>query len=599
VKKEKVSALLGVCFLILILITYQTVLIYAEEPDSTSLVLPPSVMPVVILKGSDYEMGYQYGQQVGRYINVRKDTFWASALKNFNYEEILNELKAYEYYIKEYAPEEIEGMKGMADGASAAGYDVSYTDVLLLVCKLRSPGPNWTYPLSTEHEELDSEGCSVFSVWGSTTTDRSLICSKSSDASFAYQVAIVAFPDDGNNYLATAKVGHLAYSPSMNNKGLFIGSSAGGARRTIDKDYGLPPFGCGFQHLIRFSDNAAEAKDMVLSWKQADSVNITLSDVKGDSYVVETSAAFSNVRKTGDFGETDFIYATNNYFSDEGSKAISGEEFIEHAGWIGGGISISSIPRNNWLWTMFTRYQGKIDLDFVKMMWRVPGNSPPYPWDKKCRDSYYKTKGEGWDPKIGSLYNERIGIAIPDDGDEGVMYICTGPAGRVSFPYIPSGGNYYQISATHTFYQLALASTPTRVAEAAKSTAHNYIAEAYHKLMWLNYTDTGYSALNDLYSLANTEYYNGINWLAKASLASTNEMLLCLSKATTAFTRSQAHAKQVYQALVPPPTSPKDLNLKPYKDSKLLMLFIVSGLVFLTLLVIILVLLLRKRRKFR
>jgi len=332
--------------MVLMLITSLTALVLAEEPEPTPGVLPPSIIPVIILRGSDYEMGYQYGQQVGQYIKVRRDAFWASALNNFSYEEVLHELKAYEYYIKEYVPEEIEGMKGMADGATAAGYEVSYTDVLLLGYKLRSPGPTWTYPSGAEDDELASEACSVFSAWGSTTTDGRLICSKSSDASFAYQVAIVAFPDDGNNYLATAKTGHLAYSPSMNNKGLFIGSSAGGARRATDKDYGLPPFGCGFQHLIRFASSAAEAKDMVLSWKQAGSVNIIFSDVRGDSFVVETSAAFKSVREPGDFGETDFIYATNNYFSEEGSKANMGEEFIEHAGWLGKGISISSIPRN-------------------------------------------------------------------------------------------------------------------------------------------------------------------------------------------------------------------------------------------------------------
>jgi len=249
---------------------------------------------------------------------------------------------------------------------------------------------------------------------------------------------------------------------------------------------------------------------------------------------------------------------------------------------------------------MFDRYHGKIDLEFVKMMWRVPGKPPPYPWDKKCREAYYATQGEGWDPKIGSLYNERIGIALPDDGDEGVMYICAGPAGRVTHPYIPSGGNYYQISGTHTFYQLALDSTPSKVVEAAKKAAHACIAEAYHELMWLHYTDTGYAALNDLYSIANAEYYEGINWTTKASLASRNEVLLYFGKAATAFTRSQAHAKQVYHALVPPATYPEDLDLKPYRNSVIpILIIIIGGLVLLSLIALTITLVFRRRYRSR
>ena len=47
---------------------------------------------------------------------------------------------------------------------------------------------------------------------------------------------------------------------------------------------------------------------------------------------------------------------------------------------------------------------------------------------------------------------------------------------------------------------------------AAKTVAHHNIAKAYSQLMWLNYSDTGYAALNELYSKANAEYYEGVKW---------------------------------------------------------------------------------------
>ena len=33
----------------------------------------PGILPVVIVSGSDYEMGYQYGQQAGPYIQKTKE----------------------------------------------------------------------------------------------------------------------------------------------------------------------------------------------------------------------------------------------------------------------------------------------------------------------------------------------------------------------------------------------------------------------------------------------------------------------------------------------------------------------------------------------
>ena len=217
---------------------------------------------------------------------------------------------------------------------------------------------------------------------------------------------------------------------------------------------------------------------------------------------------------------------------------------------------------------MFTRYHGRVDLEFAKMMWRFPGNPPPYPWwTDEVYEAYYATQGKGWDQKICNLDSNLIGIALPDDGNNGVAYICTGPAAEVAYPLVPYAGDWYQIEGTHTFYELALASSPAAVVSAAKTAAHNYIAEAHHELMWLEGTDPVHIAWDEVYSTANAEYYEGVNWANKAALAEGDEALSYYSKAATAFTRAQAHALQLYNALVPPADNPKDLGLKPYKET--------------------------------
>ena len=80
---------------------------YGNHPVGAPKVLPPSIIPVVILRGSDYEMGYQYGQQVGQYIEMKKGALWVSVFEMLSYAEALHELKAFQYYIKEYAPEQV------------------------------------------------------------------------------------------------------------------------------------------------------------------------------------------------------------------------------------------------------------------------------------------------------------------------------------------------------------------------------------------------------------------------------------------------------------------------------------------------------------
>jgi len=535
-------------------------------------------MPVVILSGSDYEMGCQYGQQAGQSIEMRKNAMWAEAFQDLKLsrDEVFHELKAYEYYIKEYTPEAIEMMKGMAAGATAAGYDVSYTDALMLNCMLRTLGPArrgpvGPYPSGAEDIVLPDEGCSHWAAWGSTTTNGKLICGDSADAIFDYQVAIIAFPHDGNNYMTVVNTGQLARHFSMNNNGLFTGSSGGFARRDIDFYYGVPRNLAGL-HQIRFANSAAEAKDMILPMPVAWSWNLSLVDVRGNAFVVEITSAQKSVRESGDFGETDFIYATNNFFTEQMKEAMFGGESIEHGGFQESSPvtpvswAMCSIPRNLELWTMFTKYHGRVDLDFAKMMWRFAGNPPPYhkPTDYAIwKETYFGSSGKGWDQKICNLGSLRVAIALPDDGDKGIAYLCTGPAGRVAYPLRPDL-DHYQIAGTHAFYNLALASSPAEIVSIANNEAEEYIGEAYSKLMWLNYTDAGYAALDELYSLANTEYYEGVNWKTKATLAKGDEALFYFARAATAFTRSQAHAKQVHNALVPPAACPEDLGLQPY-----------------------------------
>ncbi|MFC2117017.1 C45 family autoproteolytic acyltransferase/hydrolase [Bacteroidota bacterium] len=517
-------------------------------------IMPPDILPVIFLSGTDYEMGYQYGLQAGQYIEINKNAAWASALQNYSYSEVLNTLKINQFFIKEYTPENIEIMKGMTDGAKAAGYDISYIDIVLLNVTIPDPKTS-TYPKDAGKDELPPDkSCSVCSAWGTATKKGRLLGLDTLDGfgEARFGVILVVFPKKGNNYICGADAGEIGDHFLMNNKGLFFGNSGGGGSpRKIDNNYGIC-WATSMTHIVRFANNAVEAKDMILSWQINTPENFHFVDVHGNSFVVEKTAAIQAVRKSGDFGEKDFLFSTNNYLHKKMKVTKEGDFIKKH-----GGYGAYSAPRNLIFWDLLNNYHSEIDVEFMKMILRFPGNPPPYPPE------------EGWDAKICRPTNNWVSVLLPDNGDKGIANVCTGPAGRIIHSSTASSGepmrtNYPYIDGTHTFFKIRLAANPKAVVEQAKTDAINEIATAYKEFMKLTPLNDGYGELQKIYSKANREYYQGNQLLNEALLASGNESLILFSKAGTAYTRSQAHAAQVFEALVPPATSPSDLGLKTF-----------------------------------
>jgi len=515
------------------------------------LPLPPSIMPVVIVKGSAYEMGYQYGRQVGHYIEMVKDAEWVEAIKTMHsLQEIERELQAAEHYIKKYAPEEIEWMEGVADGATEDGYNVSFKDILIINTRVHPPTPFANHPSSAEMTR--QEDCSIWAAWGKTTSDGSLICGDSKDEAYSYQVLTVAFPDYGNAYMTTARAGEISQHFSMNNKGLFIGASGAPGERDTARDYGIP-YPCTFSHLAQFSNNAKEAKEALSSWNiyWYRGLNYTFADTHRNAFVVELTAALKSIRVPGQFGERDFIFATNNFLNEEMKPFAEGTTYCVE----------NSLSSNKQIHSFLSEYQGNIDTKFAMMMWRYPGYQ-----------------------RIGNLKNHRVVIALPREGDNGEAYICTGSASWRGYPTYASGpgpfpgrsnsadraGHDYLIAPTYSFYKIELSSNPETVVASTGDAAQDAIAMAYDELRMRQFTDPGVAALNEMYSQAASERFEGRIALNKGLLAKRDRALLYLSHAATAFTRAQVHAQQVYNALVPPPTCPEDLGLGPLLDGKTL-----------------------------
>jgi hypothetical protein len=570
------------------LIKINSVDLKPEIPYIGEVPLVPNVRPVIVVAGSDYEMGYQHYQQI---IEVFGPLYIKRLIKKKYTEEQLDAHKAYEVQIKKYTPELIDYMKGMAAGASDVGVPLSYNDVISHLT-----GNNvFSDTTGSKNENPPEEhDCSGFAAWGSTTKDGKLVCGGSGDhdlsnfgRNFRPEYVIIHFPETGNNYICSPPSGGACH-PGMNNKGVaYVHHGCTGYLETYKVpeerfgQYGVPRL-LGYLHVLRFANSAKEALDMLLSIPN-DTGNLggIWADVNGTAFDIENRDNPRCVRKPGDHGEVDFLYSTNTLLCEElgelmkhppeGGKVQEyvrqwpGEkEYITHGGWLARDKDISAVSRNLNLRNLFTHYHGEVDFEFARMMWRFPAEQPSYLTLEEAESANTRTKGEGWHAKICSAKNSMVGILLPDNGDEGLFYVSQGCAARITAPLNP-GGHFYRIAPTYSFFQLKLDSSLDKVVEAARIRAQYDQYYANLELRKLNYHDYAYAPLDEIFNESAVEWNRGEYYLNTAKESNGNEAVRRYGKAIRAYTRCQALAKQVYNSLVPPPDSPEDLGLRPWK----------------------------------
>jgi len=568
-----------------------------EVPYAADIPLTPNVRPAVVVSGADYDMGYQWYQQLAQIYG--KQPLLERANREFSKDE-LDALKAWEWFIKKHTPYMIDLLKGMVAGAKDAGIPLTYEEILakwasheFLVPPVKAK-EKLPKDILSRNDITDSAGCrrcereegdcSGWAAWGSTTKDGKLIAGGSGDHEIImgeneiqdFEYMLLMMPKEGNNFILSTSTG-CCWHPAMNNKGvvMFHHGTTGycGRYKTPEQQdygYGVPNVMITM-HVIRNAKTALEAQQLMLSLPSGDGrVGGAWADIYGTAFVIENRDNPRSIRKPGDNGEKDFIYSTNNLLSKELGNCYQESpgkpvEFVEHAGWLGHiGASFASIARNLGLWNTLHNYSGHVDLDFAKMMWRfAPDPAPRYTSFEQADIDYAEKQGRTWNSNISEQGNAMVGILMPENGDTGRIMISQGTVARVNYPHFP-GGRVPRIAPTYTFYELQLDATPQKVVQDCRNRARYELSYADRELRKLTYRDVAYDPLNKLYNEAATEWQKGQYYLSRAGATQGNESVLFLAKATRAFSRTQALAKQVFETLVPPPTRPEDLGLKPW-----------------------------------
>jgi hypothetical protein len=521
--------------------------------------LAPNVAPVILLHGSDYEMGYQYALQIHQIFGL-----WAleKLKRKFSQADTVT-LKAYHGLLEKCVPECIDIFRGIAAGAADAGVPLSFEEVLADDCPAFQIPPMYRGLGRQESQMVNppSPGCSGFAVWGSATKDGRLICSGSGDHPLAYECLVLALPETGNNYITRVGIPRFSIHPAMNSKGLaYVHHGAGSS--------GNEPQGQGItgslvvQHTIRFASNTDEALALQLAYPPGSPAAGLWADVSNHALVLECRDP-RTVRKAGDYGERDFLYATNNSLVPELKPYLKNRfgwdlVYVPHGGW--NLDDMNSVRRNLCMWNALHNFHSKLDLDFIKMLWRFPSPPPDSPTLEEADTKLYATKGHGRDVHIGNLGNGMVGLMVPDNGDKGLYHACVGPAARRAEP-LTMDWHYYHIAATHTFFELQLASRPEDIVNAAKKRAQYDLYYANRELRKLTYRDVPYAPLDAIFDRAAIENQKGDYYLTLAQKTKDDESVCNYARAIRGFTRCQAYAKQVSESLVPPASNPSELGL--------------------------------------
>ncbi len=551
--------------------------------------LVPEITPVIVIKGSDYEMGYQYAKQLvdvyGHWILEMR------AGRKFSSKQ-LEELRKWEEQHRTHTPWLIEFVKGWTQGAIDKGIEMSFDDVMYLW--VGDSQPSYDFLSSDGLPEIPPMACSGMAAWGRATEDGKLVTGSTGDHDLSYQVIIVAYPDDGNPFIysafgatgAIAGGGDLWFfgHPAMNSKGLAYVHHGGGPKFLEPKKY----WGYGVRraasvmHIMRYADNAKQALDIEM--------NMPIGDIgKGDQgtvggfyaddnygYIIESRLEPIAIREAGLMGETDFLYANNGVVHPEAIKAHwmndskEGWKYDPHGGWrpktpVGMTKSIglflgwasgrlstgdmmvrgmmmsydNSADRNLYMFNMLDAEKGNINQGYMKKMYRKGGKLPPGDFDKVVKN--YQKTGDWGEVSTAHASNAITAVMKPS---EGLFSLCTGPAKKGMKPLLP-GAILPIYNETNAFYELKLEESPEEALEYTRKFAEEFIREAEIILENAELNEASMAMYQSWFAEAQEEFMIGCD---------DTDGLYDVARSIRAFTRAQVRARQVINAFNPPPS---------------------------------------------
>jgi len=270
-QKKLINLFLAALFLALIF--FPATLFAGEE----------SKIPVIHVKGSHYDVGYQIGTQMKAQLRelVQHSKDYVLKESHHTWEDIRIQTRLLLEYSKKYVPEYVEEIKGAAD---ATGIDL--VDLFSELC-----------------EEIYAKnylgGCSDLIASDDVTADGCVYAAHNNDTSPGLQkhAVVIHYQVEGEPEILAVGYGGLGISIGFNSAGI---SLTGNELSMNDMKLGVPRM--LLCRKILAARTIAEAIDASILQPRASNYNMVLTDANGEIYSIEGSAT-----------DYEALYATEGY----------------------------------------------------------------------------------------------------------------------------------------------------------------------------------------------------------------------------------------------------------------------------------------------
>ncbi len=277
----------------------KTAKVFYVENSSTKV-------PVIIVSGTPYEMGYQLGQAIKVEVNKCMLGFLEFAKQDAEKYSDANLDEAWEKMLPYIDSRFIEELKGVADGAEMSLDELRRANMIPVV---------------------SSFACSGVAVWGDATANGDLYHIRNLDFTMGahlqdYPVIVVHKPDKGIPHIQTTFAGYIASHSGMNAKGVVLGERGESPLSEYPYNYDGIHFSLLFRSILYDANTLDETLDIIKNAKLIKRYFLYVSDGKKES----KGAAMVIVSSPDDVKLS--IHRDNEQHSDSSSKAMS--NFIYH-----------------------------------------------------------------------------------------------------------------------------------------------------------------------------------------------------------------------------------------------------------------------------
>ena len=184
---------------------------------------------ILVLRGNNHEMGRQYGEKLAFKIHALITVLKAALYQTNGEETATKDLKTQAFMADKYDPTFREWCEGIVEGCVNKGVEITYLDVIMLAVY---PSVRWARAEGPYPEELGFDNdapacdtpktyCNGLAVAADATKDGKPLVGVSGSPSDETpdRVIIIAYPEEGPNYVAFGTIGKPHCQTGLNSYG--------------------------------------------------------------------------------------------------------------------------------------------------------------------------------------------------------------------------------------------------------------------------------------------------------------------------------------------------------------------------------------------